>query len=134
MRFEVPQFIEIEDKVIGPLTWKQFVYLAGGGGLAVTLFLNAPTMIFVLVGLPGVALAAALAFHRVNNRPFSVFLEACFAYISRTKLYLWRKDQTQSAPPVTGERDTETVQNPLTFVQKKNLSALARSLDNVTPE
>ena len=32
MRFQVPQFIEIESKIFGPLTFKQFIYLAGGGG------------------------------------------------------------------------------------------------------
>jgi len=32
MRFEVPQFIEVEDKIFGPFTWKQFIYLMGGEG------------------------------------------------------------------------------------------------------
>ena len=40
MRFEVPQFIEIEDKIFGPFTWKQFVYLAGGVGLAAVIFFS----------------------------------------------------------------------------------------------
>ena len=34
MQFQVPQFIEVEDKIFGPLTFKQFVYVAGGAGLA----------------------------------------------------------------------------------------------------
>jgi hypothetical protein len=29
MQFRVPQFIDIEDKLFGPLTFKQFIYLAG---------------------------------------------------------------------------------------------------------
>ncbi len=33
MRFEVPQFIDVEDKIFGPFTFKQFLYLAGGAGL-----------------------------------------------------------------------------------------------------
>ena len=42
MRFQVPQFIEVEDKIFGPLTFKQFVYVTGGVGLAVILFLFLP--------------------------------------------------------------------------------------------
>ena len=33
MQFQVPQFIEIEDKIIGPFTVKQFIYLVGGAGM-----------------------------------------------------------------------------------------------------
>ena len=34
MQFRVPQFIDIEDKVIGPLTLKQFAYVLGAAGFA----------------------------------------------------------------------------------------------------
>lgn len=94
MRFEVPQFIEIEDKIFGPFTWRQFVYLSGGAGLGVVLFFTAPFAIFILVGLPLGALAFLLAFYPVNNRPFSLFLEAMVGYFQRTRLYLWRKKGT----------------------------------------
>ena len=91
MRFEVPQFIEIEDKIFGPLTWKQFVYIGGGLALATVLFFMAPLIIFALVGLPIVGLAFLLGFYPVNNRPFSIFLESIVRYAQGTKLYLWRK-------------------------------------------
>jgi hypothetical protein len=52
MRFEVPQFIEIEAKIVGPLTWKQFVYVAGGVGLLVILYLTTNFIVFVLIGIP----------------------------------------------------------------------------------
>ena len=51
MRFEVPQFIDIEDKIIGPLTWRQFIYLGGGVGGAVVIFLTTNFLIFLFVGL-----------------------------------------------------------------------------------
>lgn len=92
MRFEVPQFIEIEDKIFGPLTWKQFVYVAGGGGIAAVLFLFTPFIIFVILGVPIVALSFLLSFYPVNNRPFAIFLEAAVRYFKGTKLYLWRKN------------------------------------------
>lgn len=93
MRFNVPQFIEIEDKIFGPLTWKQFLYVGGGFGLAVVLFLT-NFLLFVLVGLPIAALAGALAFYPVNNRPFSVFLESAFNYLLSDHQYFWQSDNS----------------------------------------
>jgi hypothetical protein len=91
MRFEVPQFIEIEDKIFGPFTWKQFVYLAGGIGLAAVIFFAAPFIVFILIGVPLGGLAVLLAFYPVNNRPFSSFLEAIVFYYNNSRVYHWRK-------------------------------------------
>lgn len=91
MRFEVPQYIEIEDKIFGPLSWRQFLYLGGGAGMATVFFLTTPLIIFIIFGIPIALVSAALAFYPVNNRPFSFFLEAIFTYIKGNKLYLWRQ-------------------------------------------
>jgi hypothetical protein len=96
MRFEVPQFIEVEDKIVGPLTWKQFVYLAGGAGLLIIFYFTFPFFIFAIVGLPLGALAGFLAFHKVNNRPFSIFLESFINYTTQNKLYLWEREEEQT--------------------------------------
>jgi hypothetical protein len=93
MRFEVPQFIEVEDKIFGPLTWRQFLYLGGGLGIASTLFIFTPIIVFLLIGLPIALLAAALSFYPINNRPFSYFLEAVYLYTLGQKEYEWRSDQ-----------------------------------------
>ena len=92
MRFEVPQFIEIEDKIFGPFTWKQFVYLGGGIGLAVVLFFTTPFIITFIVGIPLAILSAALAFYPVNNRPFSVLLESMWNYYKGSRMYYWRRN------------------------------------------
>jgi disulfide bond formation protein DsbB len=91
MRFEVPQFIEIEDKIFGPLTWRQFLYIGGGVGMGVVLFITTSFFVFLLIGLPLALLAGALAFYPVNNRPFSFFLEAIVTYLKGTKLYIWQQ-------------------------------------------
>lgn len=91
MRFEVPQFIEIEDKIFGPLTWRQFIWLGGGVGMGVVLFFTTSLIFFVIFGLPLALIAGALAFYPVNNRPFSFFLEAIYNYLLGKKLYLWQQ-------------------------------------------
>lgn len=93
MRYRVPQFIEIEDKIFGPLTWKQFLYVGGGFGMAVALFFAAPFWLFVIVGLPIAGLAGALAFYPMYGRPFSIFLESAFNYIMSERKYFWNQDE-----------------------------------------
>ena len=128
MRFEVPQFIEIEDKIIGPLTWKQFIYLAGGAGFLLILWFAIPShTIFLFVGIPFGALSGSLAFQRVNNRPFSIFLEAFINYFTKNKLYLWRKEAVQT---VTQKSETvEDEPSKLSFIGKKSISSLSRKLE-----
>lgn len=93
MNFQVPQFIEIEDKVIGPLTFKQFVYLAGGAGLGFLFYVwlgwYLGAIPIILVG----GLALALAFYKVNDRPFIYVMEAFIRYNLSNKLYIWKKRQ-----------------------------------------
>lgn len=124
MKFEVPQFVDVEDKIFGPLTWKQFVYLAGGGGAGFILFLMLPLVLFLLVGGPVIAFAVGLAFYRVNNRPLSLMIESIFLYFTRGRLYLWKKDKVK-------ETAGETAITAPTYVAlgHNNINSLARSLE-----
>jgi hypothetical protein len=126
MRFDVPQFIEIEDKIFGPLTWRQFLYLGGGIGMAIVLYLTVPFILFAIFGVPLALLSAALAFYPINNRPFSYFLEAFTNYVTKKKLYLWRRNDT------VVYKDTPTPPSvaPMSMTRKtKSVSSLARSLE-----
>lgn len=130
MRFEVPQFIEIEDKIFGPLTWRQFLYLGGGLGMAVVIFLMLPLIIFLIFGIPLALLAGALAFYPVNSRPFSYFLESVLNYITKDKLYLWRKRE-ETTYKVTDDTPHTNNQSPTHTRTKKtsDISSLARKLE-----
>lgn len=91
LNFQVPQFIEIEDKIFGPLTFKQFVYVTGGAGLCFLIWVYLPIkFLAVLLILPVLGLALALAFYKINNRPFILTLEAAFRYTLTHKLYIWK--------------------------------------------
>lgn len=91
MRFQVPQFIDVEDKIFGPLTIKQFVYLAGGAGITVMLLTLLPKFLAFLLAAPFIALSLALAFYKPNNQPFVVQLESMIRYFLGEKLYIWKK-------------------------------------------
>ncbi len=100
MRFQVPQFIEVEDKIFGPFTLKQFIYLVGGAGLSYLIYaLIGSLLISIVFILPLMGFALALAFYKINNKPFINVIEAGFNYLVGNKLYIWKK----VAPPARRE-------------------------------
>ena len=132
MQFQVPQFIEIEDKLIGPLTFKQFIYLLGGGGASFLIWsLVSPfsSILAIILVAPFAGIAAALAFYKINNRPFSVTLESGMKFFFGNRLYIWSK-----APEKTPSKTQQIVpqQKPVIAVPKlteSKLKDLAWSLD-----
>jgi hypothetical protein len=126
MRFQVPQFIEIEDKIFGPFTFKQAIYLAGGVGICVALFFTLHNIIAFFIALPIALLSLALAFYKVNGKPFINTVESFFKYSVGSKLYTWKKEQKK----VIAKEDT--LENTNLFVPKlsqNKLEDLTWSLD-----
>jgi hypothetical protein len=91
MQFKVPQFLDIEDKIFGPFTFRQFVYLAGGGGLCFVFFRILGFWWGAIPILLVAGLVLALAFYRPNSKPFISMLESAFKYFFQNKLYIWEK-------------------------------------------
>lgn len=93
MDYQVPQFVDVEDRIFGPLTFKQFIYLAGGVGLVVGLILYLPLFLGVLLSIPVAGLAGALAFYKMNGKPFIEIMESGFNFYVGKRLYLWKKEK-----------------------------------------
>ena len=136
----MPQFIEVEDKIIGPLTLKQFIYIAGAGGLCIAFFVYLPIIFAFLVSIPVVALAAALSFYKMNGKPFIEVLEAGFNYYTSGKLFLWKrhepKPEEQSAAAAAAAAAETSLQETRRApkLTRGKLSELAWSLDIQTPD
>ncbi len=105
MQFRVPQFIDVEDKIFGPFTFKQFVYLAGGAGVSFVLWKLIPHWLAILLILPILGLSAALTFYKVNGKPFIDVMESYFKYIFQNKLYLWKKEKHKTAAKKDGNEE-----------------------------
>jgi hypothetical protein len=132
MEFHVPQFIEVEDKIFGPFSAKQFMYMGGAGG-AFFIFYSLTHSLFlgILLSSPIVALGLALAFYKINNRPFIYMLEAAFRYFTNSSLYVWKKIPKKATPQKKEEASDQSADANL-FVPKlsdSKLKDLAWSLD-----
>ena len=127
MRFQVPQFIEVEDKIFGPLTFKQFVYLGGGVGICVVLWTLLPKFLAILLSLPIIAFAGALAFYKVNEKPFIQIIEAFFNYTLGHKLYIWQKEERTPEAKSPESKPLEQIYVPK--LSQSKLRELTWSLD-----
>lgn len=128
MRFQVPQFIEVEDKIFGPLTFKQFIYIAGGAGMCAILFILLPKFLAIIISLPIALFAAALAFYKVNDKPFIAVVEAFVKYTLTNKLYIWKK--TDNPRPTTDNAGVKPIQQVyVPKLSESKLKELTWSLD-----
>jgi len=94
MQFQVPQFITSEDKIIGPLTIRQFIYVAIAGAVCFVFYFMVKTWLFALLSVIFVGTALALGMMRVSGRPLTHVVRAAFGFYWKPQLYLWQPKQT----------------------------------------
>ena len=131
MQFKVPQFLDIEDKLFGPFTFSEFVYLAGGGGICYILY-KALGFFWGAIPIMAVAgFAVALTFYKPNNKPFINMLESGIKYLIQDKLYIWKramiKKSIQKEKELESAKEKTVHNNPRLGGNK--LRDLAWSLD-----
>ncbi len=133
MQFKVPQFIDIEDTLFGPFTFRQFAYLVGGGGMIFVLYKLLPFWIAIFFILPIGILTGLLTFYKINNKPFIYYLQAGISYALTSKLYVWK--QRLVKPTQKKEEGKPIAETPtVPVLSSSKLSDLAWGLDMPTEE
>lgn len=90
-QFPVPQFIDVEDKILGPITTRQFVLMLAAGLVTFILYQLLTFIIFIVAGLLNLGMFAALAFVKVNGRPVHFFLLNILQTFKRPQRRIWNK-------------------------------------------
>ena len=127
MRFQIPQFIEVEDRIFGPLTIRQFIYLTGGAGLSFALYRFLPLLLAIPLILAVAGFALTLAFFKLHGRNFIAVMEAAFNFFRNGRLYIWRK--VPKAPLGKGVKPTEETPITVPRLSESKLKDLTWSLD-----
>ncbi|MFZ2975170.1 MAG: PrgI family protein [Candidatus Moraniibacteriota bacterium] len=91
MLFNVPQFIDIEDKIVGPLTAKQLGWLGIAGVLLLIFWSTLVFSTFLPVAVITLAIFGALAFYRPYNQPLLNFLMSGVNFFLKPKVYVWKR-------------------------------------------
>lgn len=88
-QFTVPQFIDVESKIIGPITTRQFLIFLGAAviiGISYKIFDFA---LFLTITVVVVIIAGVFSFVKINGRPFHFFLLNFIQTFKRPKLRVW---------------------------------------------
>lgn len=137
MQFAVPQFIESEAKIAGPLTFRQILYFVGAGIIIMFLYfslakINLLAFTVITVFLIGIALA--FAFLRIGGYSFTVLLKNSWGFFISSKIYLWKR--VVVPPKIISKKEKskkETVEeSTLKIVEKSRLGKLSVQIETTT--
>lgn len=97
MRFTVPQFIEHEAKIIGPLTFRQFIFIGIAGTICFFLYFSVAKtnfFLFLILSIFIFGIGAALAFLKIGGQSLPTILVNFFRFSLSPKLYIWNRKET----------------------------------------
>lgn len=131
-QYVVPQFIDVEDKIIGPLTTRQFIIIMAAGFMIFLEFSLASFGFFLFQGIVTLAVAIVLAFVKFNGMPFHFFLINLIQTLKRPRLRVWQKqvhefDVKQAIQPAAAQTLTPAGAKPL--LQQSRLQQLTLLVD-----
>ena len=107
-QYKVPQNVEADDKLIGPFSFRQFVYLLVAAGLivlAVGLFQIFPLL--VIIPIPPVLLFLTLALPLKKDQPMETYLAAIVSYYLKPHNRIWTPGQRESTIMITAPKIVE---------------------------
>jgi len=140
VQYKVPQNIDLEDKIVGPFTMKQFLYLMIGGAIcygwwnyANTFISPSPMAIFLPLGLPVGLLAFCLALIKVNDRPFEIFILNIFKFLFSPKQRKWTEGY-KPEPVITLDKATSDASKNQPKKDIRDLDELAKGLEQKNVE
>lgn len=96
MQFTVPQFIDVEDKIFGPITVRQFVIELVTALLIAVCYRLFDFSLFIVLGLLLFTIGTTFAFVKINGAPFHFFVLNLVQTLKKPGLRVWRKDDTLS--------------------------------------
>ncbi len=126
-KFVVPQFIDKEDKILGPITVRQFLICIGATFAAFIEYRILTLPYFIAMFIPTAGLAGVFAFLRVNGQPFHIFFINFLQTTVRPKLRVWHKELTDSELKAILKKPDEAPK-PITRVKTRPESSRLRDL------
>ena len=130
-KFIVPQFIDSEDKIWGPITVRQFVTILVGGLFEFIAYKMADFSLFIFETVLIVILVIVIAFVKINGAPFLVFALNFIETFKKAKTRVWHKEYipTEEFKSKTEGEKKDVYVDKKTFLPDKKLSELSLIID-----
>jgi len=133
MRFQVPQFIDHEAKVIGPFTFRQFIYLGIPIGIAFFLYFLTPFFVFIIATIFLGAFGLMFAFVKIGGQRLPSILLNFFNFTIAPKRYIWHKGKAPVEVPQVQYQKQPVEQNPakreIKLIQKSKIKDLSTRVE-----
>jgi len=127
-RYRVPKFIEREPEIIGPMTFKQFVYIGVAALISAILYFVMPLVPFILLAILLFGAGTALAFITIGGKSLPEVILHSVSFLFSSKMYLWKKKKgTPKVIKKTKKQEPQkkdTDQSPLRMTQKSRLKEM----------
>jgi hypothetical protein len=123
-QFTVPQFLDVEDKIIGPITVRQFIILLFAFMMIALSYRFLQFVTFLVVGVLIFCISGIFAFLKVNGMPFHYFILNLLQSNKRPKLRVWN-NEFQKYLIGTDEKPVVETEGPAVKEHVLNSSRLA---------
>lgn len=107
-QYKVPQDVEADDKLLGPFTFRQFIYLLVAAGLialAWALFQVFPAL--VIIPVPVILFFGALALPIKKDQPMETYFAALVSFYLKPRKRFWEPGQPESTIRITAPKKVE---------------------------
>lgn len=133
MQFKVPKYLERDPVIVGPLSFKKFVYFAIAGGIAFYLYFALGDQFFLFLILSGLLMfiAGALAFGKIEGVPLPDIIVQSFGFLFSSKLYLWKRKKTFRKIDIIKKKEEtkEKTGSPLQISPKASIRELSSKIE-----
>jgi len=119
-QFVVPQFIDNEDKILGPITVRQFLIILVAVIICAAFYKFADFTGFLLALIFIGGGSVVLAFVKMNGRPFHYFILNLVQLALRPAVRVWKLEAIQTKKNVEEEKSTQA--NIPRVIKRKQIS------------
>lgn len=128
-QYKVPQDVEAEDKILGPLSMRQFIYVVIGlawAGIMYLIFSKAVVVMILLI-LPVTGFFLVMGFGRRQEQSFENYFIAAVKFLLEPRVRKWQKDLSQDQLVRKVEKLPEII--PAKNISRGSLKQLALVMD-----
>ncbi len=90
MQIKIPQNVQVEDKIIGPLSMKDLVVAMVGGGLGYLAFVMLDSQTWPFVTIPVALLTVSIIFLKINDMRFMKWVYQILLFFARPQKRVWK--------------------------------------------
>jgi len=92
-QFQVPQFIDVEDRILGPITMRQFFIMLIPFGTGILLYFLLKFWLAVIITIFVTIGSAVFAFYRPYGMRFSKFFSSFLSFSLKPRMYIWKREE-----------------------------------------